>query len=164
MRRSTLVLTGILASTMVTLMAGDLASQTQEAALVEQRRGEMKEMGRAFKAFMPIIKGENPNVADAVASAEIVNTNAKKILANFPAGTGRDAVPETRAKPEVWSKRTDFEAANMKLIEESGRLVEAAKTNDIDVFQTQFKAFVASCGGCHDGPGKSGGKFRFEKQ
>ena len=114
--------------------------------------------------FMPIIKGENANVADAVASAQTVNTNAKKILANFPAGSGRDAVPETRAKPEIWSKRADFEAANTKLIDESGRLVEAAKTNDIDVFRTQFKVFVASCGGCHDGPSKSGGKFRFEKQ
>jgi cytochrome c556 len=149
---------------MVTLMAGDLASQTQGTALVEQRRDEMKQMGRAFKVFMPIIKGENANVADAVASAETVNANAKKLLANFPAGTGRDAVPETRAKPEVWSKRAEFEAANMKLVEESGLLVEAAKTNDIEVFRTQFKAFVTSCGGCHEGAGKAGGKFRYAKE
>ena len=146
-----------------TVMVGSLAAQ-DGAALVEQRQKEMGQMGKAFGAVKPILKGENPNVTDAVASAEIWHTNAKKIVANFPAGTGRDAVSDTRAKPEIWSKRSEFEAAAEKLVAESEKLIAAAMTNDIDAFRAQFKPFGQACGGCHEGPKKEGGKFRFAKQ
>ncbi|MFQ5974580.1 MAG: c-type cytochrome, partial [Alphaproteobacteria bacterium] len=119
---------------------------------------------RAFGPMVPVFKGENPNIADAVPSAETLNRNARKIVDNFPEGTGRDAVPESRAKPEIWLQFEEFKAAAEELIEESGKLVEAAKTDDLEAFQTQFKELGAACGGCHLGPRESGGKFRFEKQ
>ena len=103
-------------------------------------------------------------MADAVASAETISTNAKKIVANFPPGTGRDAVPDTRAKPEIWSRRAEFEAAAAKLVEESDKLLAAAKSNDAAALRAQFGPFGQACGGCHEGPVRSGGTFRFERQ
>lgn len=101
---------------------------------------------------------------DAMASAVTWHRNAQKIVANFPAGTGRGDVEGSRAKPEIWSKRAEFEAAAAKLAATAEKLITAIKTNDINVFRTEFKEFGQACGGCHKGPRKEGGKFRFPKQ
>jgi cytochrome c556 len=164
MSGSKYVLGGIIAVGLAAAIADDVSAQLQGAALVKQRRQEMGQMGKAFGPLVQIVKGENENYDDALASAEIMNANAKKIMANFPAGSGRDAVPDSRAKPEVWTKRTEFEAAATKLVEESEKLIVAAKSKDVETFRTQFKAYASACGACHDGPKKSGGKFRFEAE
>ena len=111
-----------------TLIAGSAMAQTDGAALVEQRQDLMREMGRSFGPLVAILKGESTDFAAAATSAETINTNALRITAIFPEGTGRDAVPETRAKPEVWSERSTFEANAQKLAEESAKLVEVAGT------------------------------------
>ena len=157
------VLAGFVVILMTFVTASDVASQSQTSALVKHRQSMMKQMGLTSRVFVPILKGQNKNVRDAVAAAATVNTIAKQISAIFPQGTGRDAVPGSRAKPEVWSQRGEFEAAAAKLVEESGKLISAASTNQIQTFRTQFKAFVTACGGCHSGKAARGGKFRFAK-
>lgn len=152
----------IFAASMIVVVAEDAVAQNE--ALVKERQELMGQMGKAFGPVKPILKGENPNVTDAVASATTWHTNAMKILASFPAGTDRDSVAGSRAKPEIWAKWAEFEAAANKLVEESAKLVEAAKSNDINLFQAQFKPFVQACGACHKGPRKEGGTFRFPKQ
>ena len=84
-------------------------------------------------------------------------------VTKFPPGTDRDAVASSRAKPEIWTQWAAFEAAANKLAEESGKLIDAAKSNDSKVFRAQIKAFGQACNGCHKGPTKEGGKFRFPK-
>jgi cytochrome c556 len=163
MTRLKLVTLVIFAVGVSALMTTDLAAQ-DGAALVKQRQTEMGQMGKAFRAVKPILKGENANVMDAMPSAVTWHTNALKIVANFPPDTGRDAVPDSRAKPEVWSKRSDFEAAAEKLVAEAEKLVAVTKVNEINAFRAQFKLFAQACSGCHKGPKKEGGKFRFPKQ
>jgi cytochrome c556 len=162
MSRLKILLGGIIAASLVAIAASDLSAQMQGTELVKQRKKEMGQMSKAFGPLIQIVKGENENYDAALASAEIMNVNAKKIIANFPLGTGRDAVPDSRAKPEVWTKRAEFQAAAAKMVLESDKLIDAAKSKDLGIFRTQFKAYGAACGACHDGPKKSGGKFRFE--
>jgi cytochrome c556 len=159
-----LFLGGIIAAGLVAVAASDLSAQMQGLELVKQRKKEMGQMGKAFGPLVKIVKGENENYDDALASAEIMNANAKKIVANFPAGSGRDAVPESRAKPDIWTKRAEFDAAAAKLVAESEKLIDAAKLKDPQAFRVQFKAYGAACGACHDGPKKSGGKFRYKDE
>ena len=163
MTRFKLVTLAIFAAGVSALMTTDLAA-LEGAALVKERQTEMGQMGKAFRPVIPILKGENPNVMDAMASVETWHRNAQKIVANFPAGTGRDDVEDSRAKPEIWSKRSEFEAAAAQLVATAEKLIAATKTNDINVFRTEFKEFCQARGGCHKGPGKEGGKFRFPKQ
>lgn len=158
------VVGGIVAAGIAAALIGDVTAQTQGAELVKQRKTEMGQMGKAFGPLVQIVKGENENFDAAVASAEIMNMNAKKIVANFPAGSGRDAVSESRAKPDIWTKRADFEAAAAKLVEESEKLIAAAKSKDVQTFRTQFKAYGTACGACHGGPKKTGGKYRFKAE
>ena len=158
------VLVALFAAGMIAAIAADVVAGTKDEALVKQRQELMGQMSKAFGPVFPILKGENPNLADAIPSTITWQTNAKQILASFPAGTDRDSVAGSRAKPEIWTEWAAFEAAANKLAEESGKLVEAAKSNDITAFRAQFKAFGQSCGGCHKGPTKEGGKFRFPKE
>lgn len=132
-------------------------------AIIKQRQDAMKKMGGTFKTVMPIIKGDSNDLSQAVTAAMTVNTVAKEIPSLFPKGTGREASDDTRAKPDVWSKRAEFEEAAEKLADESAKLAKAAEMNDLDGFKAQFKAYAAACGGCHEGPSKSGGKFRYKK-
>ena len=157
------VLAGFVAILMTFVTTSDLAAQSQTSTLVKYRQSVMEQMGKTFGVFIPILKGKNQNVGDAVVAAATVNTLAKQITAIFPKGSGRDAVPESRAKSEVWSKRMEFEAAAARLVQESGKLIDAARTNHIQSFRAQFKAFATSCGGCHSGKPAKGGKFRFAK-
>ena len=158
------VIGGVVAAGLVAIAASDLSAQLQGAELVKQRKKEMEQISKAFGPLIEIFKGENENFDAAMASAEIMNANAMRIVANFPAGSGRDAVAESRAKPEIWTKRAEFEAAAAKLVEESEKLIDAAKSKNLQTFRTQFKAYGAACGACHKGPKKSGGKFRFEAE
>ncbi|HJS33097.1 MAG TPA: cytochrome c, partial [Alphaproteobacteria bacterium] len=102
MSRARFIVAGFIATTAALVAVGELAAQADKAALVKARQDEMSQMGRAFGPLGRVIRGESQNMADAVASAETMSNNAKKIVANFPADTGRDAVPDTRAKPEIW--------------------------------------------------------------
>ena len=154
---------GMLAAFAVASYSGNVAAQ-DGATLVKERIDLMRSMGKAFRIVMPVVKGENPKVADALPGAMAWHEGAKKVLAAFPAGTGRDKVADSRAKPEVWSKRAEFEAAANKMVDESAKMVAAVKSNDVEAVQEQFKPFVSSCGGCHSGKGKEGGKFRFAKE
>ena len=146
------------------VLVDDADAQTAMAELVKKRQESMKQMGKAFRPLVDIAKQQSTDYDAAVASAEIMNRNAKQIIANFPPGSGRDVVPDSRAKPEVWSKHAEFEAAAEKLVDESVKLIDAAKSRDYETFLAQFKAYGAACGACHDGPRKSGGKFRFEAE
>ncbi len=156
-------LAGMVAIAVSAAVAGELLAQTDGAALVKQRQDEMKAMGKSFGPLVAVLRGESTDFAAAAASAETMNTNAAKIVASFPEGTGRDAVVESRAKPDVWSDRSTFDANAEKLVEESAKMIEVARTEDPQAFEAQFQAVGKACGACHSGKGAEGGKFRFAK-
>lgn len=164
---SEITLRRLFLTSIVALLVGTAAvayADSKTDALVKERQDLMKKMGGTFKVLVPIVKGENTDLSDAIPAARTVHEASKLIVAKFPEGSGREASPETRAKPEVWSQRAEFEAAAEKLVQESGKLVEAANSGDIEAFRAQFKVYGAACGGCHEGPSKLGGKFRYAKE
>jgi cytochrome c556 len=71
----------------------------------------------------------------------------KAIPSMFPAGT---ALPSSRAKPEIWTNRADFEAKAAALAEAGARLAEIAGTGDKEAFAAQYKAVGQACAACHD--------------
>ena len=78
-----LVTLAIFAVGVSALMATDLAA-LDGTAWVKQRQTEMGRMGQASRAVKPILKGENANVMDAMAST-VTSVDAKINGANFPA-------------------------------------------------------------------------------
>ena len=65
----------------------------------------------------------------------------------FPDGTqtGHD----TKARPDIWTKRAEFEQDAAKLHDQAEKLATLAAAGDKAGFATQFKATGAACGACH---------------
>jgi cytochrome c556 len=64
----------------------------------------------------------------------------------FPEGSGTG---ETRAKPDIWQKRSQFEQAALTLQQESAKLVEVAQGGDMKEITVQYLAVAKACKGCH---------------
>lgn len=160
-----LVSTCLMAGIIVLASQGGLQAQTPAPAEAFKARNDlMKSLWRGYYRDMSqAAKGEGDLPAVAVKATE-ANAQLKKFGELFPAGSGREAVPETRAKPEIWTQRAEFDAAINDLIKETAALGDAAKAGNLDAVKAAWPKVAQACGACHGGPAKSGGKFRFEEQ
>jgi cytochrome c556 len=66
----------------------------------------------------------------------------------FPDST-RTVTP-TRARPELFANRADFEAKAAAYAAAASRLADVAQTNDRAAFAAQFDATRQACSACHD--------------
>ena len=150
----------------VTIFAADslIAQSDPTAIIVKERKDLMRTMGKSFKPLVAVVKDESTDLAAAAEAARTMNKSIVIAALLFPVGTAKGEAPESRAKPAVWTKSAEFEAAAKKLIDETANLVEAANSGDVEAFKAQFKIMAKACGGCHEGPSKEGGKFRFPKE
>lgn len=73
---------------------------------------------------------------------------AQALPTMFPDST-RSVTP-TRARPEIWDNRADFEAKAAAYAEAATRLAETAATGDRAAFAAQFDATRATCQACHE--------------
>jgi cytochrome c556 len=148
-----------------TLLSSDGSwAQPAPAQAVKERQEAMKQLWPSYYRDMArVARGESSDMAAVAAKAPQASEALKKVALLFAPGTGRDAVPDTRAKPEIWTQKADFDKAITALITETNALGEAAKSGNADTYKAQFAKVAEACGGCHGGPSKSGGKFRFEE-
>jgi cytochrome c556 len=162
MNRSKLVL-GAIAAVIAVGVTG-ASAQNVGPDFVKQRQDYMSSMFRGgIATFRKYASGEETNAAAVVESATRLAALAGDMNKWFPPGTDRDSLAGSRAKPEVWTKKAEFDAASAKLVDESKKLASIAASGNADAIKSQITATVTACGGCHGGPGATGGTFRFEK-
>ena len=115
---------------------------------IKYRKAAFSVMGAHFGRIGAMASGKVPFDAAAVASnAEIVAVMSKLPYPAFIDGT---STGDTRAKPEIWSNRTKFDAAAVKMQDEVTKLNAAAKTGNFDAIKTAFGATGQACKACHD--------------
>ncbi|MFO1189257.1 MAG: cytochrome c [Alphaproteobacteria bacterium] len=141
----------------------DASAQTVGPDFVKQRVEFMRSMFPSIQAFRKYASGEDTNAAVVVEQATRLASVAGDINKWFPPGTDRDSLAGSRTKPEVWSKKADFDAAVGKLVEESKKLASLSGAGNADAIKAQITVVTTACGGCHGGPAATGGTFRFEK-
>ena len=73
---------------------------------------------------------------------------ARALPTMFPAST--QGLGPTRARPEIWAGKADFEAKAAAYAAAAERLAELAQANDKEGFAAQHRATGATCGACHD--------------
>jgi cytochrome c556 len=140
-------------------------AQSAPGQAVKERQQIMSSLWpNYYRDMSRVARGESKDMAAIPAKAAQASETLKKLAPLFAAGTGRDAVPETRAKPEVWTQKAEFDAAISAMITETNAVGEAAKSGNVAAVKAQYAKLAQACGGCHGGPTKSGGKFRFEEQ
>jgi cytochrome c556 len=135
------------AATVLALPASAQFAKPEDA--VKYRQSALFVMGQHFGRIGAMANGRIPYDAKAaVENAEVFADMAKLPWAGFGAGT--DKVTPQRAKAEVWTEQAKFKEHNEKLVSESGKLLAAAKTNNLDNLKTAFSSTAATCKGCHD--------------
>jgi len=72
---------------------------------------------------------------------------ARSIPNMFPQGSRG---PLSRARPEIWTNRADFEARAQAYQAAAEQLAAAAQGGDRAAFQRQWEATSHVCSGCHD--------------
>lgn len=73
---------------------------------------------------------------------------ARALPTMFP-DAARHVTP-TRARPEIYANRADFEAKAAAYAEAAGRLAEAARSGDRAAFAARFDETRQTCAACHD--------------
>jgi cytochrome c556 len=141
----------VVAASLVALMAagcatkGGTEAKSAPGETVAERQRLMKLHGGLWRDIQDKAKANN---YDGIAvSAEALALNAPRIPAMFPQGS---MTSESKAKPEIWQKWPEFEAAAKKLQSESERLRDAARAKNEEQVQTVMKDFGRNaCGTCH---------------
>jgi len=113
---------------------------------IKYRQSALFIMSQHFGRLGAMANGRIPyDAAAAAANAEVVTEIAKLPWAGFGPGTEGG-----KARPEVWKEGAKFKEHQDKLIDETGKLLVAAKAGNIDALKAQFGPTAASCKACHD--------------
>lgn len=113
---------------------------------IKYRQSALFVMSQHFSRLGAMANGRAPHDAvAAAANAEVVASMARLPWAAFDPGTEGG-----KARPEVWTEDAKFKERQQRLIDETGKLVTAAKAGNLDALKAQFSPTAASCKACHD--------------
>ena len=123
---------------------------TDPQAAFQARHEGFERMGKSFKALNRELKGDAPNLDVVRLQATVVADSARQIPNWFPAGSGPEAVPRTRAKAEIWSNGQDFQQRAQNFIQAASAFVQTAQGSDVAAIQGALPGLGNSCKECHD--------------
>jgi cytochrome c556 len=141
---------GLVVLGLAVVVAAGCASEKKMAKsgsgdIVADRQRLMKLHGQIWADIQA--KAKANNIEGIEVSAETLAINAQYIPAMFPEGTLTD---KSKAKPEVWQKWPEFEAAAKKMETEAAKLRDASKAKNAQLTQDIVKDFGRNaCGACH---------------
>ena len=72
---------------------------------------------------------------------------ARVLPSMFPQSTA--AITPSRARPEIWANRADFDAKAAAFAAAATELAAAADSGDKEAFAARWRATGATCGACH---------------
>jgi len=137
-----------IAAAAITLSAPAAAQFAKPEDAVKYRQSALFVMAQHFGRIGAMANGRVPFDAKAATeNAEVVADMAKLPWAGF--GPGTDKISQ-KAKPEIWTEQAKFKEHNEKLVAETGKLLAAAKTNNLDNLKAAFGSAAGTCKACHD--------------
>jgi len=139
------VVAGSLAALLLGIATGQAQMRPGTGDPVADRQRLMKLNGASWKDVQDKVKAGQ---IEAVAvNAETLAMNAEHIPALFPKGSLTD---KSKAKPDIWEKFPEFEAAAKNLETKSVELRDAARAKDQAKVEALVKDFGRNaCGTCH---------------
>jgi cytochrome c556 len=125
--------------------AGKSMSKMGSGDVVADRQRVMKLQGASWADIQA--KAKAGNIEAIAVNAETLAMTARQIPALFPEGSLTD---KSKAKPEVWQKWPEFQAAAKNLETQSEKLRDAARAKNGQATQDIVKDFGrTACGTCH---------------
>jgi cytochrome c556 len=128
-----------------------LCSQAQQVKPEDQlklRKAAFSLMNYSLGNLDAMAEGKRPYVKEeAIRYADLLAQLATMPKGFFGEGSDKG---ETRAKPEVWTNRADFDAKMDKMVSEAARLPQTARSGDAAALKKVVHDVDAACGACHD--------------
>jgi cytochrome c556 len=141
--KKTAVAVLFVAAAAVPVVAQEMKPENQ----IKYRRAAYQLMNLNFVSLENMAKDKKPfNPAQAQRNADLVAILSSIPKEYFGEGTDKD----TKAKPEIWTQRADFDAKMDKLVTEAGKLPVAVRAGDGAAFKKQVADVGAACKACHD--------------
>ncbi|MFO1428748.1 MAG: cytochrome c [Candidatus Competibacteraceae bacterium] len=142
-----------LAGLLILSMGAIGAAEVKPEDAIEYRQSVYTLIKWNFAPIGAMVKGQVPYDAAAVTRhAAFLETLSKMPLEGFTPGSD---VGDTKAKPEIWKNRQEFEKLMSAFQEQITKLNQVAHSSDQAAVKEQFGATAKSCKNCHD-------KFRKE--
>ncbi|MBL8259206.1 MAG: cytochrome c [Candidatus Competibacteraceae bacterium] len=134
----------------LSLLPAAQAADPKPEDVAQYRQSVYTIIGWNFKPIGAMVKGEVPFDAAAVARhAQYVEMMSKAAPEGFAKGSGPDAVKKTEAKPEIWTKASEFDTKMKDFQQEAAKLSEVAKGGDEKAIKAQFGKTAETCKACH---------------
>ena len=125
--------------------AGKSMSKTGSGDVVADRQRVMKLQGASWADIQA--KAKAGNIEGIAVNAETLALTAQQIPALFPEGS---LTEKSKAKPEVWQKWAEFQAAAKNLETQAEKLRDASRAKNEQLTQDLVKDFGRqACGTCH---------------
>ncbi len=129
-------------------MAAAEAQTPKPEDQLKLRKAAYSLMNYSLGSIDAMVEGKRPFVKeDALRHAELLATLSTIPKGFFGEGSDKG---ETRAKPEVWTNRADFDKKMESMIVETGKLAQVAKSGDPAAIKKAVHDVDAACTGCHD--------------
>jgi cytochrome c556 len=145
-----LVSTGIVLGSLVALVAVGCATGSKSATIgtgdpVADRQRLMKNVGANWADIQNKVKAGAPETV--AVNAEALSLHAQRIPSLFPEGSLTD---KSKAKPDIWQKWPEFQAAAKNLENRAATLRDQATAKDGTAVTATVQTFGRdACGTCH---------------
>lgn len=134
----------------VILAAAAVGVQAQQVKLEDQvkyRRAAYTLMNLNFGSLAAMAQDKKPyNQEEATRNADFV-----AMLSTVPRNYfGESTDKDTKAKPEIWSHRADFDAKMDKMVGEAQKLPAVVRGGDLAAIKKQVGDLGSACKACHE--------------
>jgi cytochrome c556 len=139
------VVVGSLVALILGIVVSHAQMKTGSGDVIADRQRLMKLQGANAKDLNDKLKAGQ--IEAMAVNAETIAINAQHVPMLFPKGSLTD---KSKAKPEIWDKWSEFEAAAKNLEAKAIEVRDAAKAKDQAKVETLMKDFGRqACGTCH---------------
>ena len=112
------------------------------------RKSAYAVMGYTLGSLEAMANGKVPMSAeDAVHKATLLAELSRVPKDMFGPGSDQG---ETRAKPEIWQKRADFDKKMDAMTSETARLAQVARSGDVAALKKAVQSVDDACNACHE--------------
>ncbi len=140
-----IVMIGLIAMVAVGCATGSGSMKMGSGDIVADRQRLMKLNGASWADAQAKFKAGN--IEGIAVNAETMALNSEHIPMLFPEGS---LTEKSKAKPEIWQKRPEFESAAKNMGQWAARLRDTARTKDAAATEVVMKDFGRlGCGTCH---------------
>jgi cytochrome c556 len=139
---------------MVTAVLALPSTAAEPEDMIKYRQAVMKSQGGHMGAAAQILKGKVDFGSDLEYHAAALAASSAGLTKLFPKDSDFGV---TRAKPEIWTNRAEFEKASNDAEKAGHAFLAAVKSNDQSGVAKAFSDLAEACKGCHK-------KFREKKE